>query len=181
HRGARRPAAVRRVRSRRRDEAGNARSPLPPLLHHQAERQRPRAGREPEHRPRARRSDRGPAAERSRGGGRGGTAAGGGVVRQSVLIVDDEGLIRRSLSMVLEGAGYDVQSAASGADALAQLAQEPPDCVLIDLRLGDMDGLDVLRAARERVPMPKAIVITAHGYVDTAVSALVLRPFALLP
>ncbi len=90
-------------------------------------------------------------------------------MRQSVLIVDDEGLIRRSLTMVLEGAGYDVRSAANGADALAQ---EPPDCVLIDLRLGDMDGLDVLRAGRERVPMPKAIVITAHGDVDSAVSAL---------
>jgi two-component system, NtrC family, response regulator AtoC len=98
-------------------------------------------------------------------------------VRQSVLIVDDEGLIRRSLTMVLEGAGYDVQSAASGADALAQLALEPPDCVLIDLRLGDMDGLDVLRAARERVPMPKAIVITAHGDVDSAVSSLRLGAF----
>ncbi len=99
------------------------------------------------------------------------------LVRQSVLIVDDEGLIRRSLTMVLEGAGYDVQSAASGADALAQLAEEPPDCVLIDLRLGDMDGLDVLRAARERVPMPKAIVITAHGDVDSAVSSLRLGAF----
>jgi chemotaxis response regulator CheB len=81
-------------------------------------------------------------------------------VRQSVLIVDDEGLIRRSLTMVLEGAGYDVRSAANGADALAQ---EPPDCVLIDLRLGDMDGLDVLRAGRERVPMPKAIVRPLEG------------------
>jgi DNA-binding NtrC family response regulator len=98
-------------------------------------------------------------------------------VRQSVLIVDDEGLIRRSLTMVLEGAGYDVQSAASGGDALARLAQETPDCVLIDLRLGDMDGLDVLRASRERVPMPKAIVITAHGDVDSAVSALRLGSF----
>jgi two-component system response regulator AtoC len=98
-------------------------------------------------------------------------------VRQSVLIVDDEGLIRRSLTMVLEGAGYDVQSAASGADALAQLSQEPPDCVLIDLRLGDMEGLDVLRAARELVPMPKAIVITAHGDIDSAVSSLRLGAF----
>ena len=71
--------------------------------------------------------------------------------------------------MVLEGAGYDVRDAANGAEALAQLADEPPDCVLIDLRLGDMSGLDVLRAARERVPMPKAIVITAHGDVDSAV------------
>ena len=98
-------------------------------------------------------------------------------MRQSVLIVDDEGLIRRSLRMVLEGAGYDVRNAANGAEALAQLADEPPDCVLIDLRLGDMSGLDVLRAARERLPLPKAFVITDHGDVDSAVSALRLGAF----
>jgi two-component system response regulator AtoC len=98
-------------------------------------------------------------------------------VRQSVLIVDDEALIRRSLKMALEGAGYAVSLAASGHEALALLADEAPDCALIDLRLGDLDGLAVLRQARERLPGLKAIVITAHGDVDSAVAALRLGAF----
>ncbi len=98
-------------------------------------------------------------------------------MRQSVLIVDDEALIRRSLKMALEGAGYAVSLAASGHEALALLADEAPDCALIDLRLGDLDGLAVLRQARERLPGLKAIVITAHGDVDSAVAALRLGAF----
>ena len=98
-------------------------------------------------------------------------------MRQSVLIVDDEELIRRSVRMALEGAGYSVTVSPSAADALRQVRDEPPDCVLIDLRLGDGDGLDVLRAARERTPDLKAIVITAHGDVDSAVHALRLGAF----
>ncbi len=98
-------------------------------------------------------------------------------MRQSVLIVDDEALIRRSLKMALEGAGYAVSLAASGHEALALLADEAPDCALIDLRLGDLDGLAVLREARERLPGLKAIVITAHGDVDSAVTALRLGAF----
>jgi len=98
-------------------------------------------------------------------------------VRQSVLIVDDEELIRRSVRIALEGAGYSVALAASGTEALRQLQDDPPDCVVIDLRLGDADGLDVLRTARARQPHLKAIVITAHGDVDSAVQALRLGAF----
>jgi two-component system, NtrC family, response regulator AtoC len=97
-------------------------------------------------------------------------------MRQSVLIVDDEELIRRSLRMALEAAGYEVQLAASGAEGLARL-DDGPDCAIIDLRLGDADGLDVVRAARSRVPAPMTIVITAHGDVDSAIAALRLGAF----
>ncbi|MBX3027023.1 sigma-54-dependent Fis family transcriptional regulator [bacterium] len=93
-------------------------------------------------------------------------------MRRSVLVVDDEELIRRSLRMALDGAGYAVQVAANGAEALAAIAADPPDCALIDLRLGDVDGLTVLAEARRRIPGLKAIVITAHGDVDSAIQAL---------
>ena len=96
---------------------------------------------------------------------------------RAVLVVDDEELIRRSLRMALEGVGYAVQLAANGAEALACLAADPPDCALIDLRLGDLDGLDVLRRARVDVPGLKAIVITAHGDVESAVQALRLGAY----
>ena len=98
-------------------------------------------------------------------------------MRQSVLIVDDEELIRRSVRMGLQGAGYSVTEAADSADALRQLRDDPPDCALIDLRLPDGDGLDVLKAARAHLPDLKAIVITAHGDVDSAVQALRLGAF----
>jgi DNA-binding NtrC family response regulator len=98
-------------------------------------------------------------------------------MRQSVLIVDDEELICRSLRMTLEQAGYAVGVALSGTDAIAQVAEEPPDCLVVDLRLGDMDGLEVLKAARERVASLKAVVITAHGDVDSAVRALRLGAY----
>src|SRR5512147_1502277 len=98
-------------------------------------------------------------------------------MNRSVLVVDDEELIRRSLRMALEAAGYTVQLAASGAEALACLADGAPDCALIDLRLGDVDGLEVLRRARQTLPGLKAIVITAHGDVDSAVQALRLGAY----
>lgn len=98
-------------------------------------------------------------------------------MRRSVLVVDDEELIRRSLRMALEASGYAVALATTGAEAMAQLAAETPDCLVVDLRLGDMNGLDVLRAARQRSPTLKSIVITAHGDVESAVAALRLGAF----
>jgi len=98
-------------------------------------------------------------------------------MNRSVLVVDDEELIRRSLRMALEAAGYSVCLAANGTAALAALADAPPDCALIDLRLGDLDGLEVMRQARRRSPGLKAIVITAHGDVESAVQALRLGAY----
>ena len=98
-------------------------------------------------------------------------------MRQSVLIVDDEELICRSLRMTLEQAGYAVAVALSGTEAIAQIGEEPPDCLVVDLRLGDMDGLELLKAARERLATLKAVVITAHGDVDSAVRALRLGAY----
>ena len=98
-------------------------------------------------------------------------------MRKTVLIVDDEELIQRSLRIALEGAGYAVNLASSGAAALDSLRNESPDCMIIDLRLGDMNGLEVLEQARDRLSEAKTIVITAHGDLDSAVRALRLGAF----
>jgi DNA-binding NtrC family response regulator len=98
-------------------------------------------------------------------------------VRNSVLIVDDEEMILRSLRIALEGAGYTVSLASSGAAALAALHSESPDCMILDLRLGDMNGLEVLEQARDQLSESKAIVITAHGDLDSAVRALRLGAY----
>jgi DNA-binding NtrC family response regulator len=94
-----------------------------------------------------------------------------------VLIVDDEELIRRSLRMALEAEGYQVTTAKSGSEARSLLEREPPDCAIFDLRLGDANGLELLRAARLQTPGLKAIMITAHGDVDSAVQALRLGAY----
>ncbi len=94
-----------------------------------------------------------------------------------VLVVDDEQLIRRSLALALEAEGFAVVTAANGAEGRARLAEDTPDCAILDLRLGDANGLDLLREARERAPHLKAILITAHGDVDSAVAALRLGAY----
>jgi len=92
---------------------------------------------------------------------------------QSVLIVDDEALIVSSLRKVLAAEGFDVASAQSGRAALAAARESMPDAVVLDLVLGDMDGLEVLRElCREPGGAPPVILLTAHGSVDSAVAAM---------
>jgi DNA-binding response OmpR family regulator len=79
-----------------------------------------------------------------------------------VLIVDDDALMRRSLAFNLEKAGYDVSTAASAEDALAQVHLSPPDLVLLDISLPGMDGLDALRRLRQQTAEVPVIFLTAR-------------------
>jgi two-component system nitrogen regulation response regulator NtrX len=91
--------------------------------------------------------------------------------RAAVLVVDDEAAIRESLRMILDYEGYRVDEAGSGAEALARAAESPPDAVLLDVKMAEMDGLEVLRAFRERgYDMPE-LMVSGHGDVQTAVEA----------
>ncbi|HEX4954431.1 MAG TPA: sigma-54 dependent transcriptional regulator [Thermoanaerobaculia bacterium] len=92
-------------------------------------------------------------------------------VRASVLVVDDEKSIRESLRMILEYEGYRVDEAASGPEALARVAGMPPDAVLLDIKMPEMDGLAVLRALRERGYDVPVLIVSGHGDVATAVEA----------
>ncbi len=92
-------------------------------------------------------------------------------VRASVLLADDEASIRESLRMVLEYEGYRVLEAASGTEALDRVRQSLPDAVLLDIKMPELDGLEVLRNLRERGYEMPVIVITGHGDVSTAVEA----------
>jgi len=89
----------------------------------------------------------------------------------SVLIVDDETSIRESLRMILEYEDYRVDEAASGSEALAKVADQAPDAVLLDVKMPEMDGLEVLSAFRERGYEMPVIIISGHGDVSTAVDA----------
>ncbi len=90
----------------------------------------------------------------------------------AVLVADDEPGVRESLAEVLRDAGYTVHTAADGAAALQALEQQDFAAVVTDLRMPGADGLAVLRKARDISPQTVAVVMTAHGSVETAVDAL---------
>jgi len=78
-----------------------------------------------------------------------------------ILLVDDDDLLRRSLTFNLEKAGYRVSAAANAEDALAVAARDVPDLVLLDIGLPGMDGLDALRHFQNRIGVP-VIFLTAR-------------------
>lgn len=89
-----------------------------------------------------------------------------------VYLVDDEEAIRKSAGFVLSRAGFKVQAYSSGVEFLKQAKAATPGCVLLDVRMPDMDGLEVQAAMAERgIAMP-VIVLTGHGDVTTAVQAM---------
>ncbi len=90
----------------------------------------------------------------------------------SVLVVDDDRLIRVSMAKQLEAAGYDAAIAASAGEALQLMASRSVDIVLSDLRMPGMGGLDFLSEIKQRFPSVEVILMTAYGSVETAVSAL---------
>jgi two-component system nitrogen regulation response regulator NtrX len=91
--------------------------------------------------------------------------------RASVLIVDDEPAIRESLRMILEYEGYRVDEAGGGSQALAKVAERLPDAVILDIKMPEMDGLELLRAFRERGYEMPVLMISGHADVSTAVEA----------
>ncbi|MBI2221570.1 MAG: sigma-54-dependent Fis family transcriptional regulator [Acidobacteria bacterium] len=95
----------------------------------------------------------------------------------SILLVDDDDPFRTVLAGELERLGFAVSGAASGAEALARAADREPEVVLLDLRLPDMDGLEVLTALREKSPSSDVIMLTGHGSIDTAIEAIRLGAF----
>ncbi len=90
----------------------------------------------------------------------------------SILIADDQKNMRATLSMMLRRAGHDVAEAKDGADACEAISDEAYDLVVTDLRMGKVDGIDVLKHIREASPLTEAIVMTAYGTIESAVEAM---------
>lgn len=95
-------------------------------------------------------------------------------MKVSVLVVDDEVLIRKSLAKVLKANGYAVDLASTGAEGLEKTSEVRPQVMILDMRLPDTDGLSVLRRVRQIDPLIQVIVITAFGDVQAAVEAMKL-------
>ncbi|MCB1154488.1 sigma-54-dependent Fis family transcriptional regulator, partial [bacterium] len=89
-----------------------------------------------------------------------------------ILIVDDEKNMRRVLAANLARDGHETMEAASGRDALVECAGQTPDCVLTDLKMPDMDGMDLLAHLNAQDPHLPVVMLTAHGTVQTAVEAM---------
>jgi two-component system, NtrC family, nitrogen regulation response regulator NtrX len=95
----------------------------------------------------------------------------------SILVVDDEADIRKSLRGVLEDEGYKVSTAESGEACLDVLKTRSFDVVLLDIWLPGIDGLETLERIKEREDPPEVIIISGHGTIETAVRATKLGAF----
>jgi DNA-binding NtrC family response regulator len=96
----------------------------------------------------------------------------GSSIVASILIVEDEILLGRQLARSLEAGGHEVRNASNGAAALDALRADPPDLVLLDLRLPDRSGLDVLTDIQAESPGLPVVLMTAYGSVRDAVDAM---------
>jgi two-component system response regulator HydG len=94
-----------------------------------------------------------------------------------ILIVDDQRNMRTTLSMMLRGAGYEVDEALDGEQGADRGATGAYDVVLTDLRMGTKDGIDVLRSTKDSHPLTEVIVMTAYGTIESAVEAMRLGAF----
>lgn len=90
----------------------------------------------------------------------------------TILIIDDDASLRRVVEYNLQEAGYQVLSAASGEAGMSLFAEETPALVITDMKMPGMDGMQVLKAVKERAPETLVIMVTAFGTVDVAVEAM---------
>ncbi|MGC8685846.1 MAG: sigma-54-dependent transcriptional regulator, partial [bacterium] len=102
----------------------------------------------------------------------------------TVLIIDDEQLVRWSIEKLLSKDGHEIISADTGAAGLLKLKDSTPDIVLLDMKLPDIDGIEVLRTIKKDTPELPVVIITAYGSIDSAIDAIkngafdyIVKPF----
>mgnify|MGYP002682496840 CR=1 FL=1 len=92
-------------------------------------------------------------------------------MNETILIVDDEESICRSLEGILSDEGYEVLTAKSGEEALKTIEEEQPDLILLDIWLPGIDGIDVLKNVKQEHPQIQVIMMSGHATIETAVEA----------
>jgi DNA-binding NtrC family response regulator len=107
-------------------------------------------------------------------------AEGGGMSKGKILVIDDEDIVRLSCSRTLVPEGYELKLAQNGAAGLKMIGEEQFDLVLTDLKMPDIDGIEVLRSVKEKWPDTEVIIITGYQTVETAVRAIKLGAFDYL-
>lgn len=91
---------------------------------------------------------------------------------QTILVVDDEKAIRKTLSEILSFEGFTIDEAADGAEAIKKIKEQNYDCIICDIKMPKVDGIEVLDQTRELKPDIPFIVISGHGNIETAVEAV---------
>ena len=92
----------------------------------------------------------------------------------TILVVDDDAVLRAQLARALRGRGYEVQTAASHAEATALAQADTPELALVDLNMPGKSGLELVRDLRALDPTTKIVVLTGYGSIATAVDAIQL-------
>jgi two-component system response regulator PilR (NtrC family) len=95
----------------------------------------------------------------------------------NLLIVDDELGMRQFLTHLFQREGHSVRAAANGREAIALLKDSPADLIVSDVRMPDMNGIELLRSARELFPSVEVVMMTAFANVDTAREAFLLGAY----
>jgi len=106
--------------------------------------------------------------------------------QRRILIIDDQESIRKSLKLALEREGYLVETAENGREAIRKSKQEFYNMALVDLRLPDMDGIELLTKMRETVPKMVKIIITGYPSLENSIEAVnrgadgyVVKPYTM--
>lgn len=99
----------------------------------------------------------------------------------NILVMEDERNVAKGLEMVLTEEGYSVDLAMTGKDALAVFGKKVFDLLIADLRLPDINGMEVIRSVKARRPETGIVVITGYSSVNSAVDAMKLGSFDYLP
>jgi DNA-binding NtrC family response regulator len=97
-----------------------------------------------------------------------------------VLLVDDEERLRLTLGKMLAAEGLSVTTLAGGLEALAELAAQPYDVVLLDIRMPGMDGIATLREIKKIAPDTEVIILTGHASMDAALQIIKLGGYDYL-
>ncbi len=99
-------------------------------------------------------------------------AGGGGAPVRQLLIVDDDAPFRQRLAQAMERRGFAVAAAEGVADGIAAAKAQPPQFAVVDLRLGDGSGLEMVSALRAINPGMRIVILTGYGNIATAVAAV---------
>ena len=97
-----------------------------------------------------------------------------------LVIIDDEASILELMTKLCKAAGHQVTGCTTGIDGIAAIRANQPDLVIVDLRIGDVNGLDLVSMCRDQFPKTAVIMVTGHGSVETAVEAMRLGAFDYL-
>ena len=98
-----------------------------------------------------------------------------------ILVVDDKLVVCQSVKKILEKKGYRVEMTQSGKDALGMIDGEEFDILIVDLKMPGMDGIEILKSAKEAHPEVTVLMITGYATVETAVEAMKLGAFDYIP